>query len=92
MIGLGESYRTMTRREFDAAVEGHRRRTKEQMQMLAWATANMINVHLPRGKKVSPAELLGEKRRKFRSRAEAQEHFAKERAKREDDEEGGDDA
>lgn len=49
----------MTMREFELWLEGYRSRQDSAIELLAWVQANLINIHIPRGKpRVTPKKLL----------------------------------
>lgn len=57
----------MTMREVEIWLEGYRARQDSSVELLAWVQANLINVHIPKGKpRVTPKKLLpkGHGRRK----------------------------
>jgi hypothetical protein len=49
----------MTMREFEVWLEGYRSRQDSAIELLAWVQANLINIHIPKGKpRVTPKKLL----------------------------------
>lgn len=49
----------MTLREVEVWLEGYRARQDSSVELLAWVQANLINVHIPKGKpRVTPKKLL----------------------------------
>lgn len=59
-------FRAMTYREFELYAEGHGEFWDRVMQLCAWMQANLMNVHLSKGSKVTPEKLLP---RRSRARA-----------------------
>lgn len=89
----------MTFRETELFIEGRRERDDWALEVLAWVQANLINVHVGKGRRVRPDQLLprSTKRRKQadaeleidagddpKDRVEASKRRARERAERED--------
>lgn len=67
----------MTYAELMLAAEAKREEVELQHQLLAWHAANTMNVHLKRGKGVTPAKLLGKEKRvvRFQRGEEGREKF-----------------
>jgi len=64
-VGLrpGEFY-DLTWREFELYCEGYQEQIDRQIDLLAWTQANLINVHIPKGKSRVKAEQLRPKRKR----------------------------
>lgn len=72
-----DQFYSMTFREFECWLEGYERRQEGVMDIAAWVQANLINIHVPRGKqKVKPEDLKKKKPRKMRVGAPAEKSDA----------------
>lgn len=49
----------MTLREVFIAIQAYKERREDEIEWMAWQTAALVNIHLPRGKSVTAHSLLG---------------------------------
>lgn len=63
----------MTSREFELWLEGYRDRLDRWVELLAWTQANLMNIHIPRGKPRMTVEKLLPKGKKKRGRKDVDE-------------------
>jgi len=61
-VGLTpDQFYDLSYREFECVLEGYQRQVDLWMDLAAWAQANLINVHITKGKKVKAADLRGKR-------------------------------
>ncbi len=59
----------MTLREVFIAIQAYKERREDEIEWMAWQTAALVNIHLPRGKGVTAYSLLGKEELVDRSAA-----------------------
>ena len=70
-----DQYRAMSERDFELYCQGYAKRIYQARELLAEVQANLINIHIPRGKgKVKPEDIFRRPKDEFELRLEEEQY------------------